>query len=60
MVGVSLMTPAPALGSIQSLTFATKTDEDRRETRASWDWRDVAGSAVVLVCILFAYLYFRG
>jgi SSS family solute:Na+ symporter len=60
MIGVSLMTPAPSAGSIQSLTFATKTDEDRRETRASWDWRDVAGSAVVLVCIMFAYLYFRG
>jgi SSS family solute:Na+ symporter len=60
MIGVSLATPAPSIGSIQSLTFATKTDEDRRETRASWDWRDVAGSAVVLAAIMFAYLYFRG
>ena len=60
MVGVSYMTPAPALGSIQSLTFETKTAEDRRETRASWDWHDVLGSAVVLACIMFAYLYFRG
>ena len=60
MVGVSYMTPAPVEGSIQSLTFATKTAEDREETRASWDWHDVAGSAVVLACIMFAYLYFRG
>lgn len=60
MVGVSYMTPAPVEGSIQNLTFATKTAEGREETRASWDWHDVAGSAVVLACIMFAYLYFRG
>jgi SSS family solute:Na+ symporter len=60
MVGVSYMTPAPTEGSIQNLTFATKTAEGREETRASWDWHDVAGSAVVLACIMFAYLYFRG
>ena len=60
MIAVSHMTPAPAQGSIESLTFATKTAEDRKETRASWDWHDVAGSAVVLACIMFAYLYFRG
>jgi SSS family solute:Na+ symporter len=60
MIGVSYMTPAPVEGSIQNLTFATKTAEGREETRASWDWHDVLGSAVVLACIMFAYLYFRG
>jgi len=60
MVAVSYMTAAPAQGSIQNLTFATKTAEGREETRASWDWHDVLGSAVVLTCIMFAYLYFRG
>jgi solute:Na+ symporter, SSS family len=42
------------------LTFGTATDEDRRHTRESWDWRDVLASAAVLACILGAYLYFRG
>ena len=60
MVGVSYMTPAPDYGRIQSLTFETTTAEDRKDTRASWGWQDVAGSAVVLCCILGAYLYFRG
>ncbi len=60
MVGVSYLTAEPDYASIQSLTFATKTKEDKAQTRASWDWRDVAGSAVVLTCILGAYLYFRG
>jgi SSS family solute:Na+ symporter len=54
------MTREPDLAQIQSLTFATVTPEDRARTRASWGWKEVAGSALVLVCILGAYLYFRG
>jgi SSS family solute:Na+ symporter len=60
MVAVSYMTPAPRYEEIKSLTFDTATAEDHRKTRASWDWHDVAASAVVLLCIMFAYLYFRG
>ena len=60
MVVVSQMTREPDLAQIQSLTFATVTPEDRARTRASWGWKEVAGSALVLVCILGAYLYFRG
>jgi len=60
MVVVSQMTREPDLAQIQSLTFATVTPEDRAHTRASWGWKEVAGSALVLVCILGAYLYFRG
>jgi SSS family solute:Na+ symporter len=60
MVGVSYLTRAPDYGRIKSLTYATTTDEDRAVTRASWDWREVAASAVILSCILGAYLYFTG
>ena len=60
MVVVSHMTAAPDEQQIRSLTFETITPEDRASTRASWSWREVAGSSLVLVCILGAYLYFRG
>ena len=60
MVGVSLLTEAPEYGRIQSLTFATVTAEDKAHTRAGWGWKEVAGSALVLACILASYLYFRG
>jgi SSS family solute:Na+ symporter len=60
MVVVSHMTAEPDPQQIRSLTFETITSEDRANTRASWTWREVAGSALVLVCILGAYLYFRG
>ena len=60
MVVVSHLTSEPDYQRISSLTFETTTGEDRASTRASWGWREVAGSGVVLVCILGAYLYFRG
>jgi SSS family solute:Na+ symporter len=60
MVGVSYATPAPDDTQIRGLTFATATAEDRARTRASWTAGDVWASALVLACISFAYLYFRG
>jgi SSS family solute:Na+ symporter len=60
MVAVSYATATPAYEEISGLTFATVTEEQRAESRASWDRRDVLGSAAVLILILMAYLYFRG
>ncbi len=60
MVAVSYMTAPPPEAQIRSLTFGTSTAEDKRKTRASWDWREVAASAFVLAAIVGAYLYFRG
>ena len=39
MVVVSYMTAPPPAAQIQSLTFGTSTADDKRKTRASWDWR---------------------
>jgi SSS family solute:Na+ symporter len=60
MVAVSYATAAPDMRKIQSLTFGTATEADRRKTRAGWAWKEVAASGIVLVCILGGYLYFRG
>ncbi|MDZ7302383.1 MAG: sodium:solute symporter [candidate division KSB1 bacterium] len=60
MVVVSYMTEVPAYERIRSLTYATMTEEDRKQSRASWNAKDVLASAVVLAIILAAYLYFRG
>jgi len=60
MVVVSYMTPPPDEAQIKGLTFATASAEDKAATRASWDWKDVAASCLIMACITFAYLYFRG
>ena len=60
MVVVSYLTPAPQEERLRGLTFGTLTDEQRRESRASWSSLDVVASCLVMVAILAAYLYFRG
>jgi len=58
VVFVSLMTAAPDEKRISGLTYATATDEDRAENRASWNMWDVAASLLVLVLVVGLYLYF--
>jgi solute:Na+ symporter, SSS family len=60
MVAVSLATKEPDYAAISGLTFGTVTDDHRQESRRSWGRVDVIASVAVLVCILAAYLYFRG
>jgi SSS family solute:Na+ symporter len=60
MIVVSYATAPPSEAQIRGLTFATATEEDKRRTRESWHPIDVAASVFVLICILGAYLYFRG
>jgi SSS family solute:Na+ symporter len=57
---VSLSTAEPDYATISGLTYGTASDADHSETRASWDWREVMGSGIVLAAIMGAYLYFRG
>ena len=60
MVVVSRFTEAPSYEKISGLTYGTTSTEDRQASRASWSLRDVAASALVLILIVAAYLYFTG
>jgi SSS family solute:Na+ symporter len=60
LIVVSYATPAPGEHQLNGLTYATVTNEQRRESRRSWNHWDVINSAVVLLLITAAYLYFNG
>ncbi|HPC17614.1 MAG TPA: sodium:solute symporter [Candidatus Hydrogenedentes bacterium] len=60
MIAASYLTDAPAPEKIRGLTFGSISDDDRRRTRGSWDWRDVAASVLVVFLIFCAYVYFSG
>jgi SSS family solute:Na+ symporter len=60
LFAVSYATEAPDPARLRDLTFGTLTDDHRRESRASWGRVDVINSAIVLLLILAAYLYFNG
>ena len=60
MIVVSYMTKEPAYEKISGLTFSTLTTEHRKQSRASWNYKDVMHSIIVLGLIIAAYLYFTG
>jgi SSS family solute:Na+ symporter len=57
---VSYATKAPDYAKIGGLTFSTMTKEDRLETRASWNWKDVGLSILLVAMIIAIYTYFTG
>ncbi len=60
IVVVSLLTPKPQDEQIQGLTYATMSDQDKAEVRASWNKWDVINTAAVFALILTIYVYFNG
>ena len=58
VVAVSLMTKAPDAARIATLTYATTTEEQRRENRESWNRWDIILTAIVLGLVAGLYLYF--
>lgn len=57
---VSYATKAPDYAKISGLTFSTLSAEDKAETRASWNWKDVVLSILMIACIIAIYMYFTG
>lgn len=58
LVGVSLLTPAPAPGSLNGLTYQTTVAKDQQASRSSWDWTDIAHTVVVVAILIAILLYF--
>ncbi len=58
VIVASLLTPKPDPAKIEGLTYQTISDKYKAENRASWDWRDVTLTVVILAGVLGIYLYF--
>jgi len=57
---VSYATKPPDYAKISGLTFSTLSPQDKLETRASWNWKDVILSILLVVAIIAIYMYFTG
>jgi solute:Na+ symporter, SSS family len=57
---VSYATKAPDYAKISGLTFSTMSAQDKLETRASWNMKDVVLSVLLVVLIIAIYMYFTG
>jgi len=59
-IGVSYATPKPDYTKISGLTFSTLSEQDRRESRTTWNMKDVILSVLLVALIIAVYLYFTG
>ena len=57
---VSYATPQPDYAKMGGLTFSTLSEQDRRESRATWSIKDVLLSILLVALIIAIYLYFTG
>ncbi len=60
MVVVSYLSETPDYNKIKNLSFGTVTAEHKMESYASWDWREVVTSIIVIAVIAGGYIYFTG
>ncbi|WP_149274761.1 sodium:solute symporter [Pareuzebyella sediminis] len=59
-VAVSLLTPAPSQEKVVNLTFGTITDEEKSKNKASYNWKDVIVSIVVVAIVISVMVFFNG
>jgi SSS family solute:Na+ symporter len=57
---VSYATPPPDYAKIGGLTYSTRTAEDKKASRATWNWKDALMAVLLIVAILSIYFYFTG
>jgi SSS family solute:Na+ symporter len=60
LIIVSLLTARPSYERIQGLTYATTVAADKAASRASWNYRDLILSLIVVLVIAFTLIYFTG
>ena len=50
----------PDYAKISGLTFSTLSPEDKAAQRATWNWKDVVLSVLLILAIIAVYTYFTG
>ena len=58
--GVSLITSSPAWEKVQNLTYQTISPEEKAENTASYNWKDIAISVLILAAVAWVMIIFNG
>jgi SSS family solute:Na+ symporter len=60
ITAVSLATEEPKSEKVLNLTLGTVSSEEKKITKASFDWKDVSTSIFVVLVVVFVMLWFNG
>jgi SSS family solute:Na+ symporter len=58
IVAISYSTDPEPEEKLRGLTWTSISAQDRAANRASWNWKDVVGTSIVLGLVLGVYIYF--
>lgn len=57
---VSYATAPPSDEKVKNLTYATISDDERKENKNSYNWKDIAISVIIIAIVVFVMLWFNG
>ena len=60
IVVVSYATPAPSDKKLENLTYATISDEERKNNKNSYNWKDIAISVIIIAIVAYVMIWFNG
>ncbi len=60
IVVVSHLTAAPAREKIENLTYQTISEEEKRNNKNSYNWKDIVISIVILIIVAAIMIFFNG
>ena len=60
MVVVSLLTREPAKEKTDNLTFQTISEEEKRNNKTSYNWKDIVISIIILIIVAGVMIFFNG
>lgn len=60
IIGVSLVSAKPPAEKVLNLTFGTVTPEEKKISKSTFDWKDIAVSIFVVLVVVFVLIWFNG
>ncbi|MBO0343294.1 MAG: sodium:solute symporter [Bacteroidota bacterium] len=57
---VSYATAPPSDEKLKNLTYATISEEERKENKSSYNWKDIAISIVIIAIVVYVMIWFNG
>jgi len=59
-IGVSFLSSIPSIEKVRNLTFQTISAEEKAENKASYNWKDIVVSILVLAAVGWVMIIFNG
>jgi len=59
-IGVSFLSSIPSIEKVRNLTFQTISAEEKAENKASYNWKDIVVSVLVLAAVGWVMIIFNG